>query len=63
MASSVDASVDYNNNNQIPIKREPLAYTRARRAVQKKKKKNVCYVWLPVLMLVWTIPAMYGLQC
>ena len=27
------------NNNEILIKCEPLAYTRARRAVQRKKKK------------------------
>ena len=32
-----------NNNNEILITREPLAYTRTRRAVQKKTKKlNFC---------------------
>ena len=29
-----------NNNNEILIKREPLVYTRARRAVQTKTKKQ-----------------------
>ena len=29
-----------NNNDKILIKREPLVYTRARCAVQKKHKKN-----------------------
>ena len=29
-----------NNNNEILIKREPLAYTRARRTVQKKEKEK-----------------------
>ena len=29
-----------NTNNEILIKREPLVYTRARRAVQKKKSKE-----------------------
>ena len=29
-----------NTNDEILIKREPLVYTRARRAVQKKKKKK-----------------------
>ena len=28
-----------NNNNEILIKREPLVYTRARRAVQQQQKK------------------------
>ena len=28
------------NNNEILIKREPLVYTRVRRAVQKKRQKN-----------------------
>ena len=32
-------NVGYNNdNNEILIKREPLVYTRARSAVQKKKE-------------------------
>ena len=29
-----------NNDNEILIKREPLVYTRARRAVQRKKKER-----------------------
>ena len=29
---------DNNNNNEILIKREPLVYIRARRAVQEKKE-------------------------
>ena len=29
------------NNNEILIKREPLVYTRARRAVQKEKARTV----------------------
>ena len=29
-----------NNNNEILIEREPLVYTRARRAVQKRKKEK-----------------------
>ena len=31
---------DNNNNIEIFIKRKPLVYTRARRAVQKKRKKK-----------------------
>ena len=31
---------DNNNNNEILIKREPLVYTRAWRAVQKKEKEK-----------------------
>ena len=30
-----------NNNNEILIKREPLVYTRAQRAVQRKKRKRL----------------------
>ena len=30
-----------NNDNEILIKREPLVYTRARRAVQKEKARTV----------------------
>ena len=29
-----------NNDNEILIKREPLVFTRARRAVQKRKKER-----------------------
>ena len=32
---------DNDNNNEILIKREPLVYTRALRAVQKNKKYNL----------------------
>ena len=35
-----DDNNNYNNNNEICIKGEPLVYTRARRAVQEKKKKS-----------------------
>ena len=31
---------NFNNNDEILIKREPLVYTRARRAVQRKKKER-----------------------
>ena len=39
--SNNDNNVNDNNNNKILIKREPLVYTRAQRAVQKNKKYNL----------------------
>ena len=33
-------STPRNDNNETPIKREPLLYTRARHAVQKEKERG-----------------------
>ena len=41
MVPSVGFNDNSNNNNEILIKREPLIYTRARRAVQKNKKDHL----------------------